>query len=160
MLHMPMSNEPIVQPQDAVAGNYLARRVEVIAQIVASWSGYFVRSLSCHMEDQPSDGELTVRLSDSRPDTPVSLHLARIWYLKADGLSEEIRTSFVDEIRVTWLAANQALWPEQARHLVGDFATLPELVWVEMIGPWTFEAIAQIIDITTTPPELRGSGVA
>lgn len=116
--------------------------------------------------DRPA-GDLFIELLDTREGArymPVWLHLARIRYPRMDD-AEDAEGLWVDEVRVSWLPAKRLSWPtEVRRHQLRSWAVEGEhgaadleceMAMVEIVGPWNMEAIAQIIDVSVTPPELE-----
>lgn len=141
-----------------------ARRVAAIAQITSEWADYWLATVMCQVGAEWPEGELLVGLqgNDGRY-MPSWLHLARIRYLRMDD-AHEIDALWVDEVRVSWLPAKRSSWPVKAcLHQLRSW--LPEesgradleceMAMVEIIGPWSMEAIAQIIDVSVRPPELE-----
>ncbi|MFC8825210.1 hypothetical protein ACFT9I_07600 [Streptomyces sp. NPDC057137] len=139
-----------------------ARKIQVISRITAGWAGHSVHTVVCQMDAPSYEGDLTVGLvGEDEPYTPVWLHLARIRYLRMEDF-QETGPSFIDGIQVSVLPAPRSDWPAEARiHALrgwegkGGEADLEcEMAWVAIAGPWNLEAIAQIINVSVTPPEL------
>lgn len=141
-----------------------SRRVAAIAQIAGGWVGYFVTTVMCRMDGDWPEGDLLLGLLDTSAGVrymPVWLHLADIRYLCMDD-AREAEGRWADEIRVSWLQARRS-WtvetrPRKLRSWPGEGGTADlecEMARVEIVGPWNMEVIAQIIDISVTPPELE-----
>lgn len=154
------------QASDA-AGSKFAHRVQAMSRITAGWAGYSIHTAMCQMSADWPKGDLAVGLVDSRYGAaymPVWLHLARIRYLRMDD-AREAGTYFIDEMRISWLPAKRSTWPvDLRRHTLrswegnwGEPDLECEMAHVEMVGPWSLEAIAQIIHISITPPELEST---
>lgn len=146
-----------------------ARRVEAISRITAGWTGFFVQTVLCQMNADRPEGDLTIGLIDGRagaPHMPVWLHLARIRYLRMDDI-RETESTFIDDIRISWPPARQSSWPNDTRKYAlrtwdgnrGEPGMAGEMARVEMVGPWSIEAIAQIIHISVTPPQLENVSI-
>ena len=151
---------------ELVPSSTFARRVSAIAQISEQWAGCSLVTFVCQVGADRPAGDLFIGLLDTREGarhTPVWLHLARIRYLRMDDAGDA-EGLWVDEVRVSRLPAKRASWPtEVRRHSLRSWAVEGEhgaadleceMVMVEIVGPWSMEAIAQIIDVSVTPPEL------
>jgi len=144
-----------------------ARRVGAIAQITNGWAGFSLITFVCQVGADRPAGDLFIELLDTRQGArymPVWLHLARIRHLRMDD-AEDAGGLWVDEVRVSWLPTKRLSWPTEARrHQLRSWAVEGEhgeadleceMAMVEIVGPWSMEAIAQIIDVSVTPPELE-----
>src|ERR1700761_5586074 len=142
-----------------------SRRVAAIAQIAGGWAGYFVTTVMCQVGGDWPEGDLLLGLLDTRAGVrymPVWLHLASIRYLRMDD-AREAEGLWADEIRVSWLPARRSSWtvetrPHKLRSWPGEGGAADlecEMARVEIVGPWNLEVIAQIIDVSVTPPELE-----
>lgn len=114
------------------------------------------------MDDPWQEGDLTLGfVEEDKPYTPVWLHLARIRFLRMEDF-REAGPCFIDGIQVSVLPAPRSDWPAEARmHALrgwegkwGEVDLECEMAWVKIAGPWSLEAIAQIINVSVTPPEL------
>lgn len=147
-----------------VLNSDFARRVGVIAQIANEWADYSLTTVMCQVGVEWPEGDLLVGLlgKDDRY-MPVWLHLARIRYLRMDD-AHDIEALWVDKVRVSWLPAKRSSWPtEVRRHRLRAWGTDErgradrecEMAMVEIVGPWSMEAIVQIIDVSVRPPGLE-----
>jgi hypothetical protein len=57
---------------------------------------------------------------------------------------------FVDQISVSYLPKIDQPWPVNAEGLVTRFNGLPELYWVQVVGPVTLSAIAAIMTVSVS----------
>ncbi|MFK0254383.1 hypothetical protein [Streptomyces sp. NPDC090445] len=146
----------------ADACSSFARKVRAISGITARWADHCVQTVVCQMDAPWHEGDLTLGFAaEDAPDTPVWLHLARIRYLRMEDF-REAGPCFVDGIHVSVLPAARSDWPAEARiHELrgwegkgGEVDLECEMAWVTISGPWSLEAIAQIINVSVTPPEL------
>ena len=143
-----------------------AERIRAIEQIVDKWADYSIITVVCQVGEERPEGYLLVELLDTRESArhaSVWLHLGRIRYLQADDV-QEAEGLWVDEIWASVLPAQRSSWPpelreHQLRSWEGDWGEADlecEMVRVEIAGPWSMVAIAQIIDVSITPPALEG----
>ncbi|MFD4117283.1 hypothetical protein ACFWSJ_28020 [Streptomyces niveus] len=139
-----------------------ARKIQAISGITSGWADYSVQTVVCQMDAPWHEGDLTLGLvGEGRPYTPVWLHLARIRYLRMEDF-RETGPSFIDGIQLSVLPAPRSDWPAEARiHGLrgwegkgGEVDLECEMAWVTIAGPWSLEAIAQIVNVSVTPPEL------
>lgn len=150
-----------------VLNSDFARRVGAIAQITDKWVGCSLITFMCQVGADRPAGDLFIGLLDTHEGSrhlPVWLHLAQIRHLRMDD-AEDAEGLWVDEVRVSWLPAERSSWPtEVRRHQLRSWAVEGEhgeahleceMAMVEIVGPWNMEAIAQIIDVSVTPPELE-----
>ncbi|MFE2168710.1 hypothetical protein ACFXB3_27200 [Streptomyces sp. NPDC059447] len=144
------------------AAGAFARKIRVISGITARWADHCVQTVVCRMDELWPEGDLTLGfVGEGAPYAPVWLHLARIRHLRMDDFREE-GPSFVDDVGVSLLPASRSDWPAEARsHELrgwegtwGQVDLECEMAWVRIAGPWSLEAIAQVIDVSVTPPEL------
>ncbi|MFI1439138.1 hypothetical protein [Streptomyces fructofermentans] len=150
---------------EADAGSPFTRRVRAISDITARWADCCVQTVVvCPMDEPWHEGDLTLGfVEEGRPHAQMWLHLARIRYLRMEDVREEL-PSFIDGIQVSVLPALRSDWPDEARrHTLrgwegdwGDVDLECEMAWVTIAGPWSLEAIAQVISVSVTPPELTG----
>ncbi|WP_369224237.1 hypothetical protein AB5J52_26110 [Streptomyces sp. R39] len=147
---------------EADAFSSYARKIQAISDITARWAGYSVQTVVCQMDATWPEGDLTLGfVAEDTPYTPVWLHLARIRYLRMEDL-RETGPSFIDGVQVSLLPARRSGWPAEARmHTLrswegkwGQADLECEMVWITISGPWSLEAIAQIVNVSLTPPEL------
>jgi hypothetical protein len=140
-----------------------------MSRITAGWNGYSIHTAICQMGVDRPEGDLTVGLvgySEGSAYMPVWLHLARIRHLRMDDAREAV-TSFIDEMRISWLPAERSMWPAGLRrHTLrswegnwGEADLECEMAHVEIGGMWSLEAIAQAIHISITPPELESTSI-
>ncbi|MFD8635345.1 hypothetical protein [Streptomyces sp. NPDC059533] len=146
----------------ADADGAFARKIRVIAGITARWADHCVQTVVCQTDELRQESDLTVGfVGEGEPYAPVWLHLARIRYLRMEDFQEE-GPGFVDDVSVSLLPASRSDWPAEARvHELrgwegtwGEVDLECEMAWVRIAGPRSLEAIAQVIDVSVTPPEL------
>ncbi|SEE82121.1 hypothetical protein [Streptomyces sp. Ag109_O5-10] len=139
-----------------------ARKIRAISDITARWAGHYVQTVVCQMDTDWPEGDLTLGfVEEGTPYTPVWLHLARIRYLRMEDL-RETGPCFIDGVHVSLLPARRSDWPAEARmHTLrswegkwGQADLECEMVWITISGPWSLEVIAQIVNVSLTPPEL------
>lgn len=139
-----------------------ARKIRAISGITAQWADRCVQTVVCQMDAPWHEGDLTLGfVGEGAPYAPVWLHLARIRYLRMEDFREE-GPCFVDGIQLSVLPAARSDWPAEVRiHELrswegewGEVDLECEMAWVKISGPWSLEAIAQIINVSVTPPEL------
>ncbi|MGW0853944.1 hypothetical protein [Streptomyces sp. NPDC002690] len=139
-----------------------ARKIQVISDITARWAGYCVRTVVSQMGAAWPEGDLTLGfVEEGGSSAQVWLHLARIRHLRMEDL-RETGPCFVDAVQVSLLPARRSDWPAEARgHELrswegawGQAGLECEMVWISIFGPWSLEAIAQIVDLSVAPPEL------
>ncbi|MFJ9447907.1 hypothetical protein ACIRRH_39685 [Kitasatospora sp. NPDC101235] len=148
---------------EADAGSSFARKINTISGITARWADYCIQAVVCQMDATWPEGDLTLGLvgEEGPYAAPVWLHLARIRYLRMEDF-REMGPSFIDGIQVSLLPARRSDWPAEARMYAlrswkgkwGGADLECEMAWVKIAGPWSLEAIAQIINVSVTPPEL------
>lgn len=139
-----------------------ARKIQAISGITARWAGYYVQTVVCQMDANWPEGDLVLGfVEEERPYAPVWLHLARIRYLRMDDL-RETGPCFIDGVQVSLLPVQRSDWPAETRmHTLrswegkwGQVDLECEMVRIMISGPWSLEAIAQVINVSLTPPEL------
>lgn len=85
----------------------------------------------------------------------VSISLRQVRYLRLDK-PPQLGGSFVDEIKVTRLAASDD-WPPEAEKMVTRFSGVPDLIWLEVIGPVSINVICEEMSLTPDPSEISNS---
>lgn len=139
-----------------------ARKIQAISGITARWADHCIQTAVCQMDADRPEGDLTLGfVEEGRPYAPVWLHLARIRYLRMGDL-QETGPCLVDGVDVSLLPARRSGWPAEARmHALrswegrwGEAGLECEMAWITISGPWSLEAIAQIVNVSVTPPEL------
>ncbi|WP_030721683.1 hypothetical protein [Streptomyces sp. NRRL S-237] len=150
---------------EADAFSSYARKIRAISDITARWADFCVQTVVCQMDATCPEGDLTLGfVEEGGPYSPVWLHLARIRYLRMEDL-RETGPSLIDDIQVSLLPARRAGWPAEARiHTLrswegiwGQVDLECEMAWIRVSGPWSLEAIAQIITVSVTPSELTNT---
>ncbi|MFI5780808.1 hypothetical protein [Nocardia sp. NPDC051570] len=114
-------------------------------ETLALCEGYFIHRIAFDIIEGNDALEILLRHSPHKPDITISLE--GIHHLSIDKFPES-SGSFLDKVSVVHLPAPPAPWPD-------EFATLrrqpglPELAWIQLIGPTQIEIIASIVTVFT-----------
>jgi hypothetical protein len=84
----------------------------------------------------------------------VAISLRQIRYLELSK-SPELGGSFIDEIKVTCLPAGDD-WPAEAEKMVWRFSGLPDLIWLEIVGPAGINVVCDQMTLTPDPSDIAG----
>lgn len=123
------------------------RACESFNRVFESCEGCFIDAVIFNA-DGDSD-YLELRLIQTQKWELATVLLERVRYFNIDK-GPEIGGSFVDEIKVTHLPAGNLPWPAEAESLVVRFDGLPDLYWVQVIGPTPISGISQIMTVSTS----------
>ncbi|MFF5210863.1 hypothetical protein [Streptosporangium sp. NPDC000396] len=135
----------------------LASRVEAACEkfqeILASCEGCFIDAVS--FGTIGGRDYLDVRLVQTQKWEQVTILLEGVRHF---SISEgwDIQGSFVDQISVSYLPKTDRPWPVEAERLVTRFDGLPELYWVQLVGPTMISAVAAIMTVSTSQDLLEG----
>ncbi len=83
----------------------------------------------------------------------INIFLRRVRYFSIEK-PPELNGSFVDDIRATHLPTGDEPWPAGAEKMVGRFSGLPDLIWLEVIGPTGIEVICEAMSVTHDASEI------
>ncbi|MFF0249898.1 hypothetical protein [Streptosporangium sandarakinum] len=116
-------------------------------EILTSCEGCFIDAIS--FSAIGGRDYLDIRLVQTQKWDQVTVLLEGVRYFSINK-GDDIEGSFVDEISVSYLPKAGSPWPCDAEALLTRFDELPELYWVQAIGPATFNAISTIMTVSTS----------
>lgn len=90
-------------------------------------------TLEVYMHDRPT-----------RPGIVVSME--RLWFFSTSG-GVDLDSSFVDDVRLTYIPADQVDWPVGLEALGLRRPGMPDLAYLQISGPVMLNAVSCVVDI-------------
>lgn len=112
-------------------------------ETLGSCEGYFIERIAFDIIEGNDALEIMLRHSPYKPDVTISL--ASIHHLSIDKFPEP-SGSFLDKASVVHLPVPPAAWPDGLTAIRRQ-PELPELAWIQLIGPMEIEIIASIVTV-------------
>lgn len=117
--------------------------------ILKSCEGAFLAEVNYSAADAgDADDSLEILLTQVPALGSVKMEIRSIRYLevsKPPGLG-----MFVDRVDMSYLPASPDPWPREAEGLVVRFKGLPELVWMQIVGPAEIQVVADsLVSVTS-----------
>jgi hypothetical protein len=108
--------------------------------------GAFIESINLSVAYQEKD-RLDITFFAVPGLGEVAIHLRKVRYFKLDK-PPDFGGEFADSVKATYLPKLDQPWPAKAEKLVTRFKGLPELVWLELIGPAGITVICEGMSFT------------
>ncbi|MEV8631249.1 hypothetical protein AB0395_06290 [Streptosporangium sp. NPDC051023] len=120
---------------------------EKFQEILTSCEGGFIDTVTLNATREGDD--LDVKLLQTQKWEAVAVFFKDVRYFSISK-GTDLEGVFVDQILVSHLPKTGQAWPSGAEELVTRFDELPELYWVQFIGPSKLSVIAAIMTVTVS----------